>query len=87
MGSEINELITLLRSVDSEAIGDTINLDGMRDLVISMKRKQILNKHPYQITQSDTDKRWRTYIMVDGFLVSIILSFQRSLYIDHQFTL
>lgn len=66
MGSEINELISLLRTVDSEAIGDIINLEGMRDKVLSMKRNQILEQHQYQIFQSETDKRWRTYIMVDG---------------------
>ena len=31
-----------------------------------MKRDAILKQHPYQITQSSSDHRWRTYVMLDG---------------------
>lgn len=63
MQEALNELNEMLNGLD---VGAIIDLQDMRDKVSKMKREKVLQQHPYQITQSQTDNRWRTYIIVNG---------------------
>lgn len=40
---------------------DIVNINDVQSLMESMKRKELLSKHPYKIWQGN-DSRWRTYL-------------------------
>lgn len=52
--------ICRLGSINPEAL-NSLEIDGVLDRIITMKRKEILAQHPYKIWQGK-DSRWRTYV-------------------------
>lgn len=74
-----DEISELLLSLNPSELSVIINLEDVRDKVLKMKQDKVLQQHPYQITKSPSDNRWRTYIILNGKRKMIVKSSRESL--------